>query len=94
MASWGAVLALTGFHYSAVTGTMRFAAQPGQVFWSTGHAWGTCALTVADAGMHFELTVLYGALPLSRIELDNGWKMAFATKRQLIAGERIAQVAQ
>ena len=38
MASWAAVLALTGFHYSAITRTMEFAASatPCRWFWSTG----------------------------------------------------------
>lgn len=45
MASWAAVLALTGFQYSAVSGVMRFALNAGQTFWSTGYAWGTCRQT-------------------------------------------------
>ena len=48
MAVWGAVLALSGFQYSAVSGTMTFKAQVGQQFWSTGNAWGTCTLAQAS----------------------------------------------
>jgi len=33
------VLALSGFHYSAVAKKMEFAAQEGSFFWSTGYAW-------------------------------------------------------
>jgi non-lysosomal glucosylceramidase len=44
MASWAAVLALTGFHYSAVDQRMTFAARPGRFFWSTGYGYGTCVL--------------------------------------------------
>jgi len=41
MASWGAVLALSGFHYAADEYHLRFAArQPSQVFWSNGYACG------------------------------------------------------
>ena len=43
MASWGLVVALTGFSYDARRAVMTFAAagQPVQWFWSTGSAWGT-----------------------------------------------------
>ncbi len=43
MASWAAVLALTGFRYSGVERAIRFAPVAGPVrwFWSTGNAWGT-----------------------------------------------------
>src|SRR4029079_17884835 len=45
MASWGAVLALTGFQYVAATGRLTFAAAEGPAswFWSNGAAWGACA---------------------------------------------------
>jgi len=43
MASWGLVVALTGFGYDGRSGVMSFAASPTstQWFWSTGEAWGT-----------------------------------------------------
>jgi non-lysosomal glucosylceramidase len=45
MASWAAVLAMTGFHYSAVRREMRFGTLPSgsRTFWSTGDAWGILA---------------------------------------------------
>lgn len=56
MASWAAVLALTGFQYSGVEQAIRFAARPGPAtaFWSTGWAWGVCrqspkAISIVDA---------------------------------------------
>ncbi|MGC4191969.1 MAG: GH116 family glycosyl-hydrolase [Thermomicrobiales bacterium] len=51
MASWAAVLALTGFHYSAVTGTMAFggSARDRRTFWSSGDAWGVLDLTSKEA---------------------------------------------
>ena len=45
MASWAAVLALTGFHYSAVTGRMIIAPRPGRFPWSTGRAMGEYSVT-------------------------------------------------
>ena len=42
MASWAAVLAMTGFRYSAVDGAIAFAAtaRVSTTFWSTGYGWG------------------------------------------------------
>jgi non-lysosomal glucosylceramidase len=73
VASWAAVLAATGFHYSAVTGEMRFAASnrpKSTTFWSTGDAWGTVTQTRSRGGTTFEIRVLHGQLPrLSRVTI-------------------------
>lgn len=63
MASWAAVLALTGFHYSAVNKTITFAAKPGTHFWSTGYAWGLCEIKQKKSGLTAKLTKLHGTLP-------------------------------
>lgn len=44
MASWSAVLAWSGFHYSGIDRTIRFTDRPGTYFWSNGYAWGTCVI--------------------------------------------------
>jgi hypothetical protein len=71
MASWAAVLALTGFHYSAVTQTMTFDAVEGTHFWSTGHAWGTCAIKLGkhNADARVTLDVLGGQIALKHFAL-------------------------
>jgi hypothetical protein len=76
MASWAAVLALTGFRYSGVTHSMAFAAQDGQVFWSTGYAWGTCHQRTIGNGVAVTLQVLYGSLTLQRLELTGAGYVA------------------
>ena len=66
MASWGAVIALTGFDYDGRTGVMRFAPRTPEVrriFWSTGNAFGTFD-TVERT-----LQVREGDLRLTSIEL-------------------------
>ena len=63
MASWAAVLALTGFHYSAVEKRMLFAAREGTHFWSTGYAWGQCRIKRRGSGLVAQLSVLHGRLP-------------------------------
>jgi len=50
MASWAAVLALSGFHYDARDGAFSFAGIPTgmPVFWSTGGGWGTVTRLVEN----------------------------------------------
>lgn len=65
MASWSAVLALSGFHYSAVERTMAFTATPGRYFWSNGYAWGVCDISPDTV----RLTLRYGTLRLTRLKV-------------------------
>ncbi|MDD5677743.1 MAG: GH116 family glycosyl-hydrolase [Kiritimatiellae bacterium] len=69
MAAWAAVPALTGFHYSGVTGTMTFAARRGCHFWSNGSAWGQCRIILKRGAARVGLSVLKGRLTLKRLEL-------------------------
>jgi hypothetical protein len=71
MASWAAVLALTGFRYSGVDCSIEFAATgaASTVFWSNGYAWGTCRRKPAKRGVEVELTVLHGSLKLKRLTI-------------------------
>ena len=73
MAAWGAVLALTGFHYSGVTGTIAFDV-PGKKsvnwFWSTGYAWGTVVIEKRSGGtVQVTLSVLGGTVKIKTVEL-------------------------
>lgn len=63
MASWAAVLASSGFHYSAVSGCMQITDRPGRYFWSNGYAWGVCE--VSDSNVSIE--VLKGSLNLRKL---------------------------
>ncbi len=65
MASWAAVLATSGFHYSGVTKSMSFTSKPGTYFWSNGYAWGTCTIANRQA----TLVVMSGEVALSRFTL-------------------------
>ncbi len=91
MASWAAVLALTGFHYSAVTETMTFAAsdRPATWFWSNGYAWGTCAQAPGKAGTAVTLTVLSGALRLKTLALVGVGEATLQQARIFVAGKSI-----
>ncbi len=75
MASWAAVLALTGFHYSGVDKTMTFAARDGTFFWSNGYAWGSCLVNRTGKDASIQLSVLHGELALAKFFLEGfGYK--------------------
>lgn len=66
MASWAAIPALSGFHYSGVNHSISFTATPGSYFWSNGSAWGTCRVTEKEA----TLRVWKGSLDLTSFALE------------------------
>ena len=65
MASWASVIALSGFHYSAVDKQMQFTSAPGTYFWSNGYAWGMCRISDGEA----TLEVLRGTLGIERLRI-------------------------
>jgi len=69
MASWGAVLALSGFEWSGVEGSMTFAQLDGDCFWSNGSAWGNCTMKDAANGVDVSLKVMGGELDIKRFVL-------------------------
>ena len=87
MAAWAAHLALTGFHYSAVTKTMVLTDQPGRYFWSTGYAWGMCVVSRDGEGLKADLSVLHGALELTRLRLGDSGEAGFDPVLELAAGQ-------
>ena len=88
MASWAAVLAMTGFNYSGVEKSMTFAAKDGTFFWSNGYAWGSCSVKQSARGREIELSVLQGELGLSRFTLSGFGQERFDDIRQIKAGEK------
>ena len=66
MTSWASLLAISGFHYSAVEKSMTFTNTPGTYFWSNGLAWGTCKVD----GKNAELKVLHGEITLDQFTLQ------------------------
>jgi len=88
MASWAAVLAMTGFGYSGVENSMTFAAQDGTFFWSNGYAWGTCSLKRSGKGMDVQLSVLEGNLTLSKFTLRGFGVIRFDETLLIKAGQR------
>ncbi|MHC4206530.1 MAG: hypothetical protein ACYSTT_17900 [Planctomycetota bacterium] len=89
MASWAAVLAMTGFNYSGVEKSMTFAVKDGTFFWSNGYAWGSCSLKRSAGSMVIELTVLHGELSLSEFVLRGFGRAIFEEPLSIKAGEKI-----
>ncbi len=67
MASWSAILALSGFNYSALDKSITFTSKPGKYFWSNGYSWGTCTID----GKKAILEVLSGKIEISRFIFRN-----------------------
>ena len=88
MASWAAVLALSGFHYSGVELSMTFAANEGTFFWSNGWAWGTCTIKPEGQKFRAELQVLHGELKLKTFRLGENGEKKFKNPVILKTGER------
>lgn len=69
MAAWTAVLAWTGFQYSAPDKSISFADRPGNHFWSTGYAWGTARISESQGKRKVVIQPLYGELLLKKVAL-------------------------
>lgn len=89
MASWAALLALSGFNYSGVARTMAFAPRVGRHFWSNGYAWGTCSLEGEENRWQVTLAVHNGELSLSDFALQGYGRAGRLPKELVKAGEEI-----
>jgi non-lysosomal glucosylceramidase len=91
MASWGAVPAYTGFHYSGTEGRVTFAnaGKSATWFWSNGWAWGTCRQEPNGDAVELTLSVLFGELPLSSVEIAGVGRKEFDEARTVRRGESV-----
>jgi hypothetical protein len=69
MTAYGAVLALTGFHYSGAEKSMKFNQLDGLYFWANGYTYGTIEQERKNDGIHVNLQVL-GENPLEIKEFE------------------------
>jgi non-lysosomal glucosylceramidase len=90
LASWGLVLACTGFHYTAQDGTLAFATPMKKTRWpwAAAGAWGVVELIPGAEGTRVVLTVLHGRLTLRRLELAGTGELILPKARVLSAGHR------
>jgi len=93
MVSWAAILALTGFQYSAVEQRIRFAAPDSQrrTVWSSGYAWGSCALCPRSGGAcDVEFRVLGGEIAFSEFALTGLGAVRFDQPQSLSKGDTLS----
>jgi uncharacterized protein (DUF608 family) len=81
MASWSAIVALSGFNYSAVSKTYTITSTPGNYFWSNGHSWGNVTVSTNKV----IIAVHYGKLDVQTIKLSNGKELRL--KKTISIGE-------
>ncbi len=92
MVSWAAILALTGFQYSAVDQRIRFTTpdRDRRYVWSSGYAWGNCALNPEDDGAcKVEFNVRGGEISFSEFALTGLGAVSFAPGHNLKKGDSI-----
>jgi uncharacterized protein (DUF608 family) len=89
MASWAAILALTGFHYSGVKKRLGFQGKDGTNFWSNGYAWGNCQISVGSQTASVNLTVKGGSLELEEFVLANVGRIKWDTLHTLEPGQTL-----
>ena len=83
------MLALTGFHYSAVSGTLTLASRPGRWFWASGYAWGSVAIEPATRANRVRLDVAEGAIDLADIVVGGPGRYRLPARRTLTAGDHL-----
>jgi len=84
MTAYGAVLALTGFHYSGVEKVMKFKAMVGEYFWANGSSYGTIVQKDNGSSIQVKITVL-GEHPLEieEFELRDYGKYSFKKAQKI-----------
>ncbi len=94
MASWAAVLAMTGFQYSGVEGSIQFAAvyKPTKWFWSNGYAWGTFRQIPGDGKQQIELAVLHGTIKIKKLILENYGVLDLKKSTTIEEGETLTSI--
>ena len=91
LASWGLIPAFTGFHYSALTRTLRFAAAKRRVTWpwSAGSAWGAVTIEPRRTGLHATVRVIGGRLALRRLEIGSA-ALGLPRQKTIASGQTVA----
>jgi non-lysosomal glucosylceramidase len=86
MASWSAILAITGFHYSGVTKEITFGDITGKYFWSDGYAYGTVEISDAENGKSVLLNVLNGKLDISQVTIKDYGSASLKKMKSIVGG--------
>ncbi len=89
MSSWSAILALSGFSYDALHGSVvavpLVAGDNFRCFWSTGMAWGSFSVRSRANSTNFEINVLSGSLECQSYEfVSSGARVTVRTGEKLL----------
>ena len=92
LASWGLLVAQTGFRYDGCNGRLEFsaAAAPARWFWSSGHAWGTLTQDPAAPGARYVFAVAEGKLKLTSLVIGGEQVFSSEEERMLGPGDRVS----
>ncbi len=88
MASWSAILALTGFQYSGVTREMIFGDILGKYFWSNGYSYGTAEISDEKGSRSLTLNVLNGEVDISKVTIEGIGTANLSRMKTVRTGER------
>jgi len=89
MASWSAILAMTGFHYSAIDQRMSFNPTEGKYFWSNGYQYGTVDIMDLGKNKVVCMNLLNGELTLKSFVLNGYGHTEFAGGKLFKSGQPI-----
>jgi hypothetical protein len=89
MISWAELLALTGFHYSAVDQQLTIAPKNGSCFWSNGYAYGSIHQKTQGTKRLVTISSLRGDMSFKSLRLTGFGEARFETPRQIRAGESL-----
>jgi len=87
MASWSAILTLTGFQYSGVNKEIKFGDIHGKFFWSNGYSYGTVEISQQDRARLLILKVLNGEIDISKVTIEGFGSYSLRTMKSIQSGE-------
>lgn len=87
MASWSAILALTGFNYSGVNKEIKFGDINGKYFWSNGYSYGTVEISQQDGARLLKLNVLNGEIDINKVTIEGFGSTSLRTMKSIQSGE-------
>ncbi len=86
MASWGAILALSGFHYTALDETLSFNGKPGTYFWSDGDAFGQISIERPKGSVSMNISVIEGGIRLRKIIIHGFGELILDEPEEIVSG--------
>jgi non-lysosomal glucosylceramidase len=88
MASWSAVIALTGFQYSGVSKEIKFKDISGKYFWSNGYSYGTVEISKDNGDISLTLDILNGDIDISKVTVEGFGSLIIKKTTNLQAGRK------